>query len=119
MRGRIISYSHLCGDLSDSLLDSGGVGAANGQGINLRAILVEQEGGHGGDAVVGSNTGELVNVDLVELDGGDAVAQLLDHGRDGLAGTAPGGEEVDNDGLLAVLNELLPLLLAVGRETIG
>lgn len=100
------------------LLDFILVGTADSEVVAFLAILVEEEGGHGGDAVVSGNSGELVNVNLVELDGGDAVAQLLDDGRNGLAGTAPGGEEVDDDGLLAVHNELLPLLSAVEREII-
>lgn len=56
------------------------------------------EGRHSRDAVVGSDLSELVNVNLVELDAGVLVAELLEERRDGLAGTAPGGEEVDDDG---------------------
>lgn len=107
---------NLSRDLGDGLLDGRGVGAPDSQLVLLLAILVEQEGGHGGDAVVGGDFGELIDIDLVELDGSDAVAQLLDERGNRLARTTPGGEEVDNDGLLAVLDELLPLLSTVDKR---
>lgn len=68
------------------------------------------ESGHGGDTVVSSDGGELVDVNLVEGDGGGGLAQLLDGGADSLAGTAPGGEEVNDDGAGGVGN-LLGVLL--------
>lgn len=67
---------------------------------DLLAVLEEEKGGHGGDLVLLRGVGGLLDVDL---DKGkvawDAVplGELLVLGRDGLAGRAPGGEEVDDD----------------------
>jgi hypothetical protein len=40
----------------------------------------------------------LVDIDLDEFHVGVGFAELSDHRSDGLAGTAPGSEEVDDDG---------------------
>jgi hypothetical protein len=56
------------------------------------------EGRHSRDAVGSSDLRELIDVDLVELDVGVGLAELLEGRGDGLAGTAPGGVEVDDDG---------------------
>ena len=95
-------------ELLESSVDGGGVGTLDL--TNLLATLAEVESGHGGDTVVSSDGGELVNVNLVEGDGGGGLAQLLDGGADSLAGTAPGGEEVNDDGAGGVGN-LLGVLL--------
>lgn len=44
------------------------------------------------------------------------VAQLLEDGRDSLAGTAPGGEVVDDDGAVGALNLGLEVGSAVGGK---
>lgn len=103
---------HLSSDGVDTSNDGRGVGATDGDVVDLLAVLEEQEGGHGGDAVVGGNIRELVNVDLVELHVLLLGAKLLDGGGDSLAGSTPGGVEVDNDGLGGLLDEGLPLLSA-------
>jgi hypothetical protein len=105
---------HLCEQLLQTSLDGGGVGAADSGRVNLLAILEEEESGHGGDAVLGGDLGGLVDVDLVELDVLVGQAELLDLRGDGLAGAAPGGEEVDEDGLGGVDDLLVPLSLTVG-----
>ena len=61
-------------------------------------VLVEVEGRHGRDTVGSSDVRELIDINLVELDAGVGLAELLDGRGDGLAGTAPGGVEVDDDG---------------------
>jgi hypothetical protein len=89
-------------------LDSRGVGTLNLR--NTLALVVEVEGRHSRDTVISSNGSKLVNVDLVEVNAGVGVAQLLEEGGDGLAGTAPCGEEVDDDGALGVCDLGLVLL---------
>jgi hypothetical protein len=89
-------------------LDSRGVGTLNL--VNTLALVVEVEGRHSRDAVLSSDGSKLVNVDLVEVNAGVGVAQLLEEGGDGLAGTAPCGEEVDDDGALGVCDLGLVLL---------
>lgn len=93
----------------DSSIDASGVGTLDK--VNLLATLAEEEGWHSGDTVVASGFGNLVNVDLVESDSGVCVAQLLDGRADGLAGTAPGGEEVDDDGTGSLVDLGLVILL--------
>lgn len=100
--------ANLCSNLLDTSHDTRGVGTTDG--LDLLTVLEEEEGGHGGDAVLGRDLGELVDVDLVELDVVVLRAQLLDLRGDGLAGAAPLGEEVNEDG--GVLQGLLKLLLA-------
>lgn len=91
--------------LLDGSLESGRVGTDNLS--DELAVLVDVEGRHGTDANVGSDVGQLVNVDLVEGGVGVLLAEFLDLGSDGLARTAPGGEEVDNgDTLAGLLGEL-------------
>jgi hypothetical protein len=68
--------------------------------LNTFTLIVEVESRHGRDTVISSNLSKLVDVDLVEVDVGVGVAQLLEEGGDGLAGAAPCGEEVDDDGAL-------------------
>ncbi|KAL9471909.1 hypothetical protein ACSS6W_009850 [Trichoderma asperelloides] len=67
---------------------------------NLLALLEEEEGGHGGDAVAGGNLGDVVDVDLGKGEGvfgAVLVGERLVDGGDGLAGRAPVGVEVDGD----------------------
>ncbi|GAO49496.1 hypothetical protein G7K_3645-t1 [Saitoella complicata NRRL Y-17804] len=59
---------------------------------NLLTVLEQQEGGHGADVVLGSDLGELIDVDLDELGVGVGVGELGDLGGNGLARTAPGGK---------------------------
>lgn len=47
------------------------------------------------------------------------VAQLLEDGRDSLAGTAPGGEVVDDDGAVGALNLGLEVGSAVGVSLVN
>lgn len=99
-----ITNNHLK-ELLESSVDGGGVGTLD-LSDQLAASLAEVESGHGGDGVLGSDGRELVDVDLVEVDGLVGLAQLLEGGADGLAGTAPGGEEVNDDGAGGVGNLL-------------
>ena len=54
--------------LLDGSLEGRGVGTNDGS--NLLAILEEHESGHGADAQLLGNLGELVNVNLVEAGAG-------------------------------------------------
>ena len=110
-----VQFFTLGGELFDTFCDFTTIGAANGEPVDLLAILEEEESGHGGDAVFLGDFGKLVNIDLVELDRGGSFADLLNDGSDGLARTTPGGEEVDDDGFLAVLHKLLPFLVTSHR----
>lgn len=94
-----------------------GVGTADS--LEDLAGVVELEGGHGGDAVLGGDFAELVDVDLEELDFGVHLTQLLEDGRDGLAGAAPGGEVVDDNGAVGALNLLVEVVGAVGGQLWG
>lgn len=97
-----ILTANLFQELFDSSIDAAGIGTLDIG--NLLATLAEEEGWHGGDTVIGSDFGNLVNVDLVETDPGVCFAQLLDGRADGLARTAPGGEEVDDDGTVSLFD---------------
>ena len=70
--------------------------------LQTLAVLVQQESRHGANAYFGSRADQLVNVDLVEFDIRVFLAEFRDLGRDGLARAAPGGEAVDDDGVLGV-----------------
>eukprot|EP00002_Diphylleia_rotans_P036229 TRINITY_DN7964_c0_g1_i1.p1 TRINITY_DN7964_c0_g1~~TRINITY_DN7964_c0_g1_i1.p1 ORF type:complete len:178 (-),score=34.45 TRINITY_DN7964_c0_g1_i1:438-971(-) len=61
----------------------------------------EDKGGHGRDAKLLSDGGELVHIDLEEDDVLKLLGHALEGGGDALAGAAPGGEEVDHDQLRA------------------
>lgn len=80
--------------LLDGGLESSGVGTNNGS--DLLAVLEEDESGHGANAELLGDLGDLVDVDLVEAGAGVGRGHLDDLRGDGLAGTAPGGEEVDD-----------------------
>ncbi len=84
------------------LLDGGLEGANIGTNnlIDLFAVLEEHECRHSPHAKLLSDIGNLVNIDLVEIDGVLVFFRIgeLDHfGGDDLAGTAPGGEAVEDD----------------------
>lgn len=106
---------NLRSNLLDTSHDSRRVGTTNS--LNFLALLEEEEGGHSRDAVLSSDLGQLVDVDLEELDVLVLVAQVLDLGGDGLAGATPLGEEVDEDGV--VLDGCVEFLLANGRVSKG
>lgn len=65
---------------------------------DLLAVLEEHEGWHGANVQLLGEVGNLVNVDLVEF---GLVFVLLaeegDLGGDDFAGTAPGGETIEDD----------------------
>lgn len=128
--------------LLDGSLDGRRVGT-NDLG-DLLAVLEEEESWHGADTQLLRDIGELVNVDLVELDtrvflckSAQALAadlsersaeehHLLDNlGCDDLAGTAPNGEAVDDvKAVLAIfglllLDDLLPVGLTTLRDTLA
>lgn len=103
--------------LLDSSLQRRDIGADHL--CDLLAALEEQEGGHGAYAQLGGDLGQLVDVDLVELGGGVLLGELLDLGGDGLAGTAPRGEAVDHDELLAGNCGLIGGLAARGCQFSG
>jgi len=84
-------------------------------GFLLLAVLEEEEGGDGLDAVLGGEGAFLVDVDLQDLElaaelGGDVVEE----GGDGLAGAAPLGPEVDEDDGVSALE----LGVEIGRRDI-
>lgn len=95
-------YSTSPTDLSSNLLNtshnSRWVRTTNS--LNLLPVLKEEESRHSRDTVLGGNVRQLVDVDLEELDVVVFGAQLLDLRGDGLAGTAPLGEEVDEDSFI-------------------
>jgi hypothetical protein len=108
---------HLCGGLAvvglDGRLEGLGVGADDL--ADLVAVLEEEESGHGADAELLRNVGDLVDVDLVEArvgvgagEPGSSVSNaytrvekgenVLDDLRgDDLARAAPGGEAVEDE----------------------
>lgn len=86
--------------LLDELDERWGVGAH--QLAGLLAVLEDEECGHGADAVLLCQLGELVDVDLGVVHVGVLLGPLNDLGGNGLAGTAPCGKEVDEDGLVLV-----------------
>lgn len=93
--------SHLsaCLDvLLDGSVESRGVGSHDGG--DLLAVLVESKGGHGGDANLLGNGRGLVNVTSVERSLGERLGELVKGGGNHLAGSAPGGVEVDDGELL-------------------
>jgi len=102
----------LCGDALGQESDKG-VGVSTNELVSLLTVLEEHEGGHGADAKLLADLGEIVDVDLGEED----VLELLIVGvlgedrSNGLAGTAPGSEAVEHDDLVG-LEGILPLLLA-------
>ena len=104
--------TYLCKQLLETSLDRRGVGAADG--FNFLPVLQEEESGHGRDAVLRSDLLQLVDVDLVELDVGMGLAQLLNLRSDGLAGPAPLSEEIDKDGIGGIKDLGLELLGATG-----
>src|SRR5215472_4119018 len=61
------------------------------------AVLDEENSWNGADAVAGSQTRLLVHVDLGQRHASvRSLGQLLEYGRDGPAGTAPRGPEIDH-----------------------
>jgi hypothetical protein len=65
-------------------------------GADHLAALEQQQGGDVADAVLGGQRAVLVHVDLGDLDLARVlVGGLVEQGRDGLAGAAPDGPEVD------------------------
>jgi len=80
--------------LLDGSLEGGRVGADDL--ADLLAVLEDEEGGHGADRVLLGGLGDLVDVDLEEARVGVVVREFDNLGSDDLAGTAPGGEEVDD-----------------------
>mgnify|MGYP001636188979 CR=1 FL=1 len=106
-------FPKLCKDSLEASLDGGGVSTLD---LLIEfTILVEAEGRHGRDSVGSSNLGEVIDVDLVELDVGVGIAELLEGRSDGLAGTAPGGVEVD-DNEAGGISDLGLVLLGTGEE---
>jgi hypothetical protein len=106
---------HLLGsDLGDSSINSRRVGTTDG--LDQFAVLEEEEGRHSGDAVLSGDVGEVIDVDLVELDVAVGLAELLNGGGNSLARTAPVGEEVNNNGLLGLGDLGLVLLSAANRK---
>lgn len=105
-------FSNLCNDSLDSSLDGRGVGTLDL--LHTLTIVVEVEGRHGRDTVGSGNLGEFIDIDLVELDVGVLLAELLEGRGDGLAGTAPDGVEVDDNGA-GGLSDLGLVLLDAGE----
>jgi len=109
-RQKEVSFPPLLQKLGQTSLDTRGVGTTDS--LNLLAVLEEEESGHSGDTVLGSDVSDLVDINLEELNVLVGDAELLDLRADGLARTAPGGEEIDENGLLGVLDLLGPFSLA-------
>ena len=66
--------------------------------LNLLAILENHKGGHGVHAQVLCHGLQLVHVHLDKPNVWVLLAELSDDGGNGLAGTTPRSEEVDDDG---------------------
>jgi hypothetical protein len=66
--------------------------------VNLFAILEYHKGGHGVHAQLLGYSLQLVDIDLDEPNVLVLLAELADNGGNGLAGTTPRSEEVDDDG---------------------
>lgn len=84
--------------------------------LDLLAVLEENEGRHGADSQFLGHFWVLVDVKLDKVDVGVLLAPAGDLGRDGLAGTAPFGEGVDDDQLVAG-ERALEFGFAVWRKT--
>lgn len=70
--------------------------------LNAFSILKQEERRHSAHAQIRRRVGQVVDVDLVELDRGVLGGELGDLRGDGLARAAPGGEAVDDDGVFGV-----------------
>lgn len=112
--------------LLNGLSQSGGIGAS--ELVHLDGVLDEQERGHTGDVVFHGNVFALININLeskahglswISFSGnvsnlyldynnlfGKLLRQLLQLGRNHLAGSTPGGKEVHNDQLIARIRQL-------------
>lgn len=99
---------------SDSRLKRLGVRANNL--TNLLSILEEEEGRHSPHTELLCNLGDLIDVDLDELGGGEGLAEFGDLGRNGFAGTAPGGEAVEDDQGVLGREDFFPGSLAVKQK---
>ena len=66
---------------------------------NLLPVLEKYNRRHGPNAQLLCNVGYHVHVYLVELGCGVGGAELVDFGSDGLAGAAPFGPGVEDDGV--------------------
>lgn len=82
-------------EVAEGLLNGGGTRANDL--LDALAVLVEDEGGHGADVLVGGGLLELIDVDLDEGDVGELGAVSLNGGGDRLARAAPLSEKVDED----------------------
>lgn len=91
-----------CFSSVNSLLDGGSqrgwVGAHDLS--DLLAALEDDEGGHSADAELLRDVGDLIDVHLDEVCGGELLGELDDLRRDHLAGAAPRGEAVKDDDLI-------------------
>ena len=105
-------FPKLCKDSLETSLDGRGVSTLHL--LLALTTVVEVEGRHSRDTVGSSNLRELIDVDLVELDAGVGLAELLDGRGDGLAGTAPDGVEVDDNGAGGI-SDLGLVLLGAGE----
>jgi len=120
-----LAISGLCsvgslGELLDGLLESGGVGADDLLG--LLALLEEEEGGHGADAKLLAHVGDLidVNLDKVDLAVLLLVGEVDKDGGNGLAGTAPGGEGINDDEVMLLQGSVeLGLVVNVVDNHVG
>ena len=88
---------HLCRDFLDSALQGLHVCTHDRISIGL-AILEHNKCRHGPHVHLLCDLTVLIDVHLDEAHVGVGFAELSDNGRDSLAGTAPGREEVDDDG---------------------
>lgn len=77
--------------------------------VDLLAVLEQEKGGHGPDAVLLGDRGLLVDVNLEVVDVWVLLGPLSDLGGDGLARTAPGGVEVYEDDLMVGQGRFEPL----------
>lgn len=80
--------------------------------LDVLAVLEEDKGGHGFDTDLSGDLLLSIDVDLVEAElvASGRLGNLFEDGTDDPAGTAPGGPEVDDDGLVTV-DEGLELLV--------
>ena len=69
---------------------------------NQLTVLEQQQGGDAHDAELGGQIGLLVHIDLAHLDVGALLGHLVHDGAQHPAGAAPGGLEIEQDGLSAL-----------------
>ena len=90
------SAKRLCQNCLNLRLEFLHVAANNA--VHLFAVLENDKGGHSVHAMLPRNTLQLVHIHLDKTNVLVLLAQFANDGSDGLAGSTPGCEEVNDDG---------------------